>query len=59
MNYLIQRNKHRVLDKMRRQRSVSQMNKEDKVTEKELNEMEISNMLDRVQSNDYKDTHHF
>lgn len=32
---------------MRRQRTMSQMREWDKITEEELNKMEISNMLDK------------
>ena len=35
------------LDKMRKQRYMSQMKEQDKITARELNEMEISYMSDR------------
>ena len=38
-------NKHRDLDKMRRQRNMFQMKEEAKTTVKELNETKISNKL--------------
>ena len=44
--YLIQRNKHRETAKMRRERNMAQMREQIKTPEKELNEMEISNLLD-------------
>ena len=54
--YLIHRNKHREAAKMRRQRNMAQMNEQTKTPEKELNEMEISNLSDgRVQNTGYKD----
>ena len=34
-----------------------QTKKQDKTAEKELNEIELSCLLDRVQSNSYKDAH--
>ena len=43
----IHRNKHRELLKMRRQRNMSQMKEQDKTSEKDLNEMEISNPPDK------------
>lgn len=33
------------------------MKKQDKTSEKEINKMEISNLLDRVQNNDHKDAY--
>ena len=42
--YLICRNKHREAAKMRRQRNMAQMKVQIKTPEKELNEMEISNL---------------
>jgi len=45
--FITHRNRHRELDKMRRQRTISQMKEQDKITKRELNNMEISNMLDR------------
>ena len=44
--YLIHRNKHKEAAKMRRQRKMTQMKVQIKTPEKELNEMEISNLLD-------------
>ena len=44
--YLIHTNKHREAAKMRRQRNMSQMKEQIKTPEKELNEMEISNLSD-------------
>ena len=44
--YLIHRNKHREAAKTRRQRNMAQMKKHIKTPEKELNEMEISNLSD-------------
>ena len=44
--YLICRNKHREAAKMRRQRNMAQMKEQIKTPEKELNEMEISNLSD-------------
>ena len=44
--YLIYRNKHREAAKMRRQRNMPQMKEQIKTSEKELNEMEISNLSD-------------
>ena len=44
--YLIHRNKHRDAAKMRRQRNMAQMKEQIKTPEKELNEMEISNLSD-------------
>ena len=44
--YLIHRNKHREAAKMKRQRNTAQMKKKMKTPEKELNEMEISNLSD-------------
>ena len=46
--FLIHRNKHRKLDKMRRQRNMCQMRKQYKTTAKQLNETMISNMHDTV-----------
>ena len=43
--YLIHRNKHKEAAKMRRQRNMAQMKEQIKTPEKELNEMEISNLL--------------
>ena len=42
--YLIHRNKHTEVAKMRRQRNMPQMTEQIKTPEKELNEMEISKM---------------
>ena len=44
--YLIHRNKHRGAAKMRRQRNMAQMKGQVKTPEKELNEMEVSNLSD-------------
>ena len=44
--YLIHRNKHMEAAKMRRQRNMAQMKGQIKTPEKELNEMEISNLSD-------------
>ena len=44
--YLIHRNKHREATKMRRQRIMAQMEKQNKTPKKELNKMEISKLLD-------------
>ena len=44
--YLICRNEHREVAKMRRQRNMAQMKEQIKAPEKELNEMEISNLSD-------------
>ena len=38
LNFLTHRNKHRELDKIRKQRNMSQIKEEDKVTAKELTE---------------------
>ena len=43
---VIHRNKCREAAKLRRQRSMTQMKEQNKTLEKELNEMEISNLLD-------------
>ena len=44
--YLIHRNKHREVAQMMKQRNVAQMKEQIKTPEKELNEMEISNLSD-------------
>ena len=44
--YLIHRNKHWETAKMKRQRSMAQMKEQIQTPEKELNEMEISNLSD-------------
>ena len=44
--YLIHRDKHREAAKTRRQRNMAQMKELIKTPEKELNEMEISNLPD-------------
>ena len=44
--YITHRNKHREAAKMRRQRNMAQMKEQIKTPEKEINEMEISNLLD-------------
>ena len=44
--YLIHRNKHREAVKMRRQRKYGPNERMEKTPEKELNEMEISNLPD-------------
>ena len=47
-DFLIHRSKHRELGKIKRQRNISQIKiKQVKITARELNEMEISNMPDR------------
>ena len=38
-----------------KQRNTTQLKKQNKTPEKELNKMEISNLSDRVQNIDYKD----
>ena len=40
---------------MGRQRKMAQLKEQIKTTEKELNEMEINNLTDRVQNPGYKD----
>ena len=47
MTFLTHRNRHRELDKMRRQSTMSQMKQKDKITAREPNETLISNMPDR------------
>ena len=50
------RNKHREAAKMRRQRNMAQMKEWIKTPEKELNEMEISNLPDaELKNTSYKD----
>ena len=44
--YLINRNKYREAAKLKRQRNVAEMKEQNKTPEKELNEMEISNLSD-------------
>ena len=44
--YLIHRNKYRDAAKMRRQRNMAQMKEQIKTPEKQVNEMEISNLPD-------------
>ena len=44
--HLIHRNKHREAAKMRRQRNMAQMKEHTNTPEKELNEIEISNLSD-------------
>ena len=44
--YLIHTNKHREAAKMRKQRNMAQMKDQIKTPEKELNELEISNLSD-------------
>ena len=44
--YLIHRNKHREAAKTRRERNMAQMKEQIKTPEKELNEMEVSNLSD-------------
>lgn len=53
--YLIQRIKHRNTNKMRRRAYIPHRATKDSA--KELNEMEINNMLYRVQNNVLKDAH--
>ena len=45
-SHSIHRNKHREAAKTRRQRNMAQMKEQIKTPEKELNEMEISNLSD-------------
>ena len=45
--YLTHRNKHRELGKMRRQRNIFQMKEQDITSEKELKEVEISNLSNK------------
>ena len=45
--FLTYRNRHRDLDKMRRQRNVSKMKEQDKAMVKDLCETDISNMSER------------
>lgn len=47
MTLLTHRNRHRELDKMRRQRNSSQMKEQDQTTARDLSKMEISYMPDR------------
>ena len=42
--YLIHRNKHREADETRRQRNMAQMKEQIKTPEKEINEMDISDL---------------
>ena len=44
--YLIHRNKHREVDTLGRQRNVAQMKEQKKNPEKELNEIEVTNLSD-------------
>ena len=44
--YLIHRNKHREAAKTRRQKNMAQMKEQIKTPQKEVNEMEISNLSD-------------
>ena len=44
--YLIHRNKHREVTKLKRQRNMAQMKEENKTPEKELNKIEIANLSD-------------
>ena len=44
--YLIHRNKHREAAKTKKQRNTTQLKKQNKTPEKELNKMEISNLSD-------------
>lgn len=46
--YLIHRNKHRELGKMRRQRTMFRMIEQDKTLEKELHNVDISNLPEKV-----------
>ena len=45
-HYLIHRNKHQEAAKMRRQRNMAHIKEQVKTLEKELNEMDISNLSD-------------
>lgn len=47
MNFLPHRNRHTKLDKMRRQKNMSQMKEQDQTTVRDLSKTERSNMLDR------------
>ena len=47
LTFLIQRKRHRDLDKIRRQRILSQMKEQDKATARDLSQTDISNMPDR------------
>ena len=47
MTFLIHRNRHKELDKMRRKKNMSQMKEQDKTRTKKLSEMRIRNMPDR------------
>ena len=40
-------NRHREVDKMRRERNMPQMKEQDKITARELNEMKVSNISAR------------
>lgn len=46
LTFLIQRKRHRDLDKIRRQRILSQMKEQDKATVRDLSERDISNIPD-------------
>ena len=47
LTFLTHRNRHRELDKMRTQKNMSQMKKQDQITARELNETETCNMPNR------------
>lgn len=55
LTYLIPRNIHRELDKMKRQRSMFLMEGKKKKNTKKLNKVDINNLFKRVQDNNYKD----
>ena len=46
---------HRKTDKMKRQRALYQMKEQDKTPEKQLNEVEIGNLPEKIQNNDSED----
>lgn len=47
MTFLMHRKRHKKLDKMRKDRSMSQMKEQDKTTVSDLSKRDISNMPDR------------
>ena len=47
MTFLVERNRHRDIDKMRRQRNMFQMKEQDKTIAKDLSETDKSNIPDR------------
>ena len=48
LTFLTYRNRHRELDKIRKQRIISQVKVQDKITASDLNKMEISNMIENL-----------